>query len=286
MVFVLEILAALLGRISLSSQARLCRVIAFLAYDLLGLRRRVIRGNLDIVFGDSIPESRKAEIGRRSIQSFLQTVFELIGGERIYAQMRMEVLHEERLLAALAEGKGAYGLGIHQGDWEYVLHACSRFGKVNLALKPIGGKKTAAWVRNRRAALKVYEIPRHAEKPAWQLMIECLARGELVGMVVDQRRRKGERVPLFGQEAWTNASLFRLWRQHPAPIVPMSVRRRSVDVHEVLFWEPLQVLDSPEWSEKEFLQQNAIQMNALVEKMILWNPDEYFWMHDRWKDYK
>ncbi len=286
MVWLLKILASILGALSLSRVAWLCDIIAFVCYDILGLRRRVILKNLDIVFGETLSRKQKWEMGRRSIQSFLQTVLELVGGEKLYSQMRMEVLHEERFVGAIAEGRGVYGLGIHQGDWEYVIHGCSRYGKVNMALKPIGGKKTAAWVRDRRFAMNVHEVPRNAGKPAWQLMINCLKRGEIVGMVVDQRRRKGEQVPLFGQTALTNASLFRLWRQHRAPIVPMSIRRKSVDVHEIMFWEPLEVADSPEWSEKEFLRQNAIRMNVLVEKMILWNPEEYFWMHDRWKSYR
>ncbi len=240
--------------------------------------------NLDIAFGDNIPRSEKRKLARSSLASFLETVVEFIFSRHFYPVSQVRFENEEMVHRLLAEGRGVYGLALHQGNWELLCHKASRaFAPLHMALKPVGGPAVASWVRATREHNGVFEIPRKAEKPAWQIIYDVLSRKEIVAFVVDQRRSKGVKVPLFGRECMTNASIFRQWRGFHSPILPVSIRRVGLLSHEVRFWEPFDVLENEAWSEEEFLKANAIKMNVLVEEMIRWNPAEYFWMHDRFK---
>ncbi len=240
--------------------------------------------NIDIAFAERISSSEKRKLARSSLASFLETIIEFIFSRYFYPASTVRFENEEMFHRLLAEGRGVYGLALHQGNWELLCHKGSRaLAPVHMALKPVGGPAVASWVRATRERNGVYEIPRKGEKPAWQIIYDVLHRKEIVAFVVDQRRSKGVKVPLFGRECMTNASLFRQWRGFHSPIVPVSIRRIGLLSHEARFWEPFEVLENEAWSEEEFLKANATKMNRLVEEMILWNPAEYFWMHDRFK---
>jgi KDO2-lipid IV(A) lauroyltransferase len=101
--------------------------------------------------------------------------------------------------------------------------------------------------------------------------------------MVDQRRARGVLVPFFSEPAWTNTGLFYLWKQRPAPIIPITIRRLGLNHHEIEFHEEFVVATNEPWSFDEFVLENTKRMNRCVEALILANPLEYFWMHDRWK---
>ena len=259
-------------------------VLAWIFASALRIRTRVMLKNLDIVYSESVSRTQKKRLARKSMASFLRTIFEFICSPLIYPFARVEFKNLEPVQKILAQGGGVYGLAIHQGNWELLIHkGGASVASLHLALKPVGGARVAGWVRARREKNCVHEIMRNVEKPAWQQINEAISAGAIVGFVMDQRRSKGVNVPLFGRPSLTNASLFRQWRGQKAPIFPLTIRRTGLLSHEGVFWDEFEVWDEPGCSEERFLAENAKRMNVMIEKMILWNPDEYFWMHDRWK---
>jgi KDO2-lipid IV(A) lauroyltransferase len=253
-------------------------------FVVFGIRRRVVFKNLEMAFGGAMPWFAKMRMGKSSVAAFVRTVLEFVFSPLIYPYAEVRFRNLETVTRVLERGKGIYVLAIHQGNWELMCHkGGSSVAKLYLALKPVGGPRIAAWVRNRREKNGVHEVMRDSPVPAWRQINERVSEGALVGFVMDQRRKKGVVSYLFAKPALTNVSLFRQWKDCKAPIFPLTIRRTGLLSHEAVFWDELEVWNEDSASEEEFYKKNAERMNAAVEEMIRWNPNEYFWLHDRWK---
>lgn len=256
-----------------------------LAFDFLRIRRKLVLANLNIAFGDSLSLAEKIRIGRMSYINFLNTTLEFFASKRIYPQIKTSVKNAHYMENALKKDYGVYNLIIHIGNFE-LMAACGAkyWTRVNAVTKPIGKGALAAWVRTRREENGHFEILPGGGHGARQKMIfAALKRKEIVGFMVDQRRNKGILLPFFGKPALTNSSLFQLWKRQKAPIIPAIIRRTGLSSHEYVFFPELEVSVNPAWTDHQFLKENAQKMNTLVEQMILAAPEEYFWLHNRWK---
>lgn len=265
------------------------RIIAFIlgiiAFDILQLRKKIILANLDIAFGNTRTRAEKIQIGRKSYVNFLNTALEFFASKRLYPQLTTVARDSAHMENALKKGLGVYNMAIHIGNFELMAaEAAKHWTHVNAVTKPVGKGEFAAWVRRRREENGISEILPGAEKGSRQKEIyKALDRKEIVGFMVDQRRSKGISLPFFGKPAMTNTSLFRLWKSHRAPIVPTLLRRVGISSYEFLFLPEFEVHEDPAWSEEEFLRENTTRMNLVVEEMIRLAPQEYFWLHKRWK---
>lgn len=264
----------------------LSRVVAFFVFDLLRIRRNLVMKNLERVFGaDSSPLVR-TRIARTSIVNFVLTSIEFFCARWIFKRQTFEFEHAETLDQAIAQGRGVYALVIHSGNFEMMAYAVSkRFRRVFAPVKPVGRGSVAQWVQRNRAAHGLVEIVQDetSEKSRTNRLIDALNQNEIVGFMVDQRRKKGLLVPFFGELAWTNSGLFYLWKAHPAPVVPVTIQRSGLWSHRVTVHQELDVCGVGELKFREFVLENTKRMNQRVEALVAANPSEYFWMHDRWK---
>jgi KDO2-lipid IV(A) lauroyltransferase len=272
---------ALLGARGLRIFATL---LGFLSFDIFRLRRKVIFNNLNIAFGNSFSDKEKLRIARESTRNFILMTLEFFASEKLFPQLKVTLHNREHLDNALKQGIGAYVMGIHMGNIELMCTTGTKeFARTNAVTKPVGSGAVAAWVRKRREGNGEYEILRDGPSAGQRNIFEALDRNELIGFMVDQRRRKGLRVPFFGKPALTNTGLFYLWQQRPSPIIPVMIVRKSLKEHDMHVFPELKVETNPNWTQEEFLERNSTRMNEHVEKMIRMRPEEYFWMHNRWK---
>ena len=281
--YVLSAVAWCFARLPAGLLAGLASCVAFLQFDVLRIRRRVILENLQTAFPDW-SDARRIQAGRGGCRSFFQTVLEFVASERYFDRAEMEVVNKGIMDEALARGGGVYIVCIHMGNWEFLCSRGSRyFNPVSILAKDIGTGEGAKWVTQTRARNGCYVIPRNGEVPAALQIPKLLKAGNIIGFIVDQHKPGGVRVPLFGKPAFTNSGLLQLWMRHPAPILPAIARRVSATKHQMIFLPEFQV-EKPEGAKfKETVVQNTARLNLVVEEMIRMNPDQYFWMHRRWK---
>lgn len=262
----------------------LSQALAFMTFDVFHLRRTVILENLNIVFGDQKGRKEKLQIARLSCAHTFLTFIRFFGSKKIYPRQKIQLVDEHNLHNAVAQGKGAYILGIHIGDFELMGPQGTRyFKKTHVVTKPIGSRAVSKWIRERRADNGEFEIERLQKGMGQQKIFEALDRGEIVGFMVDQRRSKGAKLPFFGRDSMTNTSLFYLWKHRPSPIVPVMMLRTGHNSQNMYFLPPFEVEVREGESESDFLNRNSLRMNQLVESMVLRAPEQYFWMHKRWK---
>jgi KDO2-lipid IV(A) lauroyltransferase len=259
-----------------------------LLYRLAPVRRGVILENLRRVYGEAAPaadlerlaQAHYAHLGRLAWE-FLW--FPWVSDARRAAMARVENL--DLLEAALARGKGVLIVTGHFGNFEVATaaglasypHAQGRFYFVRRPFKP-------KWLddlvtrRFRRAGFGV--LPKRG---GLEGILDRLNAGDLVVFPFDQHasRKDGVMVDFFGHPAGTFRSVAVLALATGAPVVPASSWREAQGRHVLRFEEALAPIEHADTNEA--IRLNTRAYNAALERMIVRHPDQWWWVHRRWK---
>ena len=254
-----------------------------LSFDILKIRRKVILNNLTIAFGETKSLDEKIKIGRKSTISFIRTALELFTAKKLFSRTKYILKNEHIVRELMAKNMGLYAICLHMGNWEYLCHIGStQFAPIHVVVKPIGKGTLAKWVENMRASIGFRLIDRKGRESSTTQIFNALSKKEIIGFIVDQKRPRGEMLPFFGKDASTNNSLAKLWMRKKAPIIPVMIKRIKMDTHEIIFFPEFEMQENKNISIEKNITENTIKMNTVVEEMIRENPEEYFWMHNRW----
>lgn len=264
-------------------------LIGKIIYHILPIRRRVVLANLRLVFGEKAPEREIVRLAQafyahmaRFLIEFLR--FSWLSTARRAALVRVE--NVDAILRAHAQGKGVLVLTGHLGNWELATVAgMANFpqhrGRLHIPRKPLHPAWLDALVtgRFRRAGLGV--LPK---KGALDSILERLAAQDVIVFIFDQYAggRDGIEVEFFGHMAKTFRSLATIALATGAPVVPSATWREPDGQHVLRFEEALPVIecDDPD----EAIRANTRAYNAALERLILRHPEQWFWMHRRWKN--
>ena len=96
-------------------------------------------------------------------------------------------------------------------------------------------------------------------------------------LMIDQRVSEGERVNFFNQEAYTTTIPAQLAKKFNMPIVPIFIERVNDTNFKIKISRPLNFLKS------ESIIDITNKLNTILEGMILKNPGQWIWSHNRWK---
>lgn len=278
----LPLLSSLLSALPLKAVYGISYMLGFIAYRILGIRRRLILKNLDIAFPLEFSRKEKDEIGFQSVVSFLFTELELLASKNGKLSESVTFANEHVLRDILKRGQGAYVLCIHIASWEASAAAINRrIGRSHVIVKKVGGAKTDAFVRELREHNGFLSIKREKKGDAFKAIAGILKRGEAVGFVMDQARPGEPELPFFGRPAKTNTSFAGIWKKIPAPIVPCWSRRTEIGKYELFFGDEIHPIVTGNDQEDNIAQ--SLQFNRVVEDLIRQCPSQYFWLHNRWK---
>ncbi|RPG11749.1 MAG: lipid A biosynthesis acyltransferase [Pelagibacteraceae bacterium TMED170] len=112
-------------------------------------------------------------------------------------------------------------------------------------------------------------------------ILSFLKEGTSIALMIDQRLSEGKKIPFFNKNASTTTLPAQLALKYDCNIVPVSIKRDSNDVFEMEILSPINVTKEND-VEKNKLE-ISLQLNKLLEKMVLNNPDQWIWTHNRWK---
>ena len=101
--------------------------------------------------------------------------------------------------------------------------------------------------------------------------------GSSIALMIDQRVSEGIRSNLFKQEAFTTTLPAQFVKKFKCKIVPIYIERIQDINFKLTIHEPL------EYSNDHSIESITLDLNLLLEKMILKNPDQWIWSHNRWK---
>ena len=98
-----------------------------------------------------------------------------------------------------------------------------------------------------------------------------------IALMIDQRVSEGEKVNFFNQEAYTTTIPAQLAKKFNMPIVPIFIERVNDTNFKIKISEPLNFLKS------DSIKDITSKLNVIIEEMILKNPTQWIWSHNRWK---
>lgn len=185
-----------------------------------------------------------------------------------------------RLNALYKEGKGIIILTAHLGNWE-LMGAYLRLNGCRGAVigRKIYYEKFNQVLLEMRGRIGLQTIFQDA--PAKEFL-KVLKRNEMLGILADQDvdRLDGIFIPFFGKPAYTLTSPVKLALVTEAPIVPTFLVREG-DRYRLLVDEPIRV--EMKGTREETIEEYTRKWSQRVEDKIRKYPDQWVWMHRRWK---
>jgi KDO2-lipid IV(A) lauroyltransferase len=257
-------------------------------YHLFPYRRKIVLGNLRRVFGDVVNDGEIVKLAQSYYAHYARFLGEMIrlpfmSAKRRKAWVRLE--NVDVLLRAHAKGKGILLLTGHVGNFEVSgLAGITQFpqyrGLFHFVRRPLKPRLLNEFVmrRFRRAGFGVL-----GKRGSLDRIIELLRDGAFIVYVFDQHAVKGEgiTVDFFGHPAGTFKSVALLALETGAPVIPAYTWRERDGSHVVRFEEEVPLVTCEDAGEA--IRLNTRAYNAAIERMILAHPEQWIWMHRRWK---
>ena len=117
-------------------------------------------------------------------------------------------------------------------------------------------------------------------------IMELLKDNHLIGILSDQNvaAREGVFVDFFGRPACTGVGLAILALRSGAPVLPVFMARQKSGKYKLIL-KPLVEISRTGDYEKDLLE-NTQRFTKIVEEIVREYPDQWFWIHQRWKTKK
>ena len=96
-------------------------------------------------------------------------------------------------------------------------------------------------------------------------------------LMIDQRVSEGIKADFFNQEALTTTIPAQLVKRFDIPVVPIFIERINDINFKITINKPLN------FSKEISIKDITIELNQILEKMIISNPEQWIWSHNRWK---
>lgn len=285
LISLLELARKAMVRLPHGAVLALGRGIGSLAWALLPASRRLAADQIEAAGIAAGGEARR--LARRNFASLGMTALEWLHSSGWSdTQVRDHVDYENGGAAGevLAAGRGVMAATAHIGNWELMLRAgCLHSGHpIHAVMTPPRDPGLTAWlVREREAAGAKMVL---TDEGALGLL-RHLRRGRLLAALIDQdsTRTRGVFVDFFGRPAYTPLGPGLLARLAGAPLVPVCIRRRADDPrrHVMTLGDPIR--PDPAAEAEADARRMMQEATAVIERWIREAPEQWVWMHDRWR---
>ena len=101
--------------------------------------------------------------------------------------------------------------------------------------------------------------------------------GASIALMIDQRVTEGSECSFFDHKAHTTTIPAQFVKKFKASVVPIYIERVHNDNFNIKVYEVLK------FKEEETIDTITLKLNKILEKMIIKNPDQWIWTHNRWK---
>ncbi len=257
-------------------------------YYLLPFRRRLVLNNMRLVFGRVLSTEEIRRLAQAFYAHFGLFFAEFMRLPFASPAARKRLVRVENLQAvtrAHAEGKGVIFLTGHFGNWEVATVAgIAQFpqfqGVFHFVRRPLKPRWLNDFITRRfqRAGFGTIE-----KRGSIDRILDLMSRGAIVIYVFDQYAsgKEGVVADFLGHPAKTFKSVALLALATGAPVVPASTWREPGGTHVIRFEEKLPLIETEDVSEA--IRLNTQAYNHALERIILRHPEQWIWMHARWR---
>ena len=108
-------------------------------------------------------------------------------------------------------------------------------------------------------------------------ILKLFKNGVSIALMIDQRVSEGIKIKFFNHEAYTTTIPAQLIKKFGCDVIPVHIERNKRYHFNIKFFEPIS------FDKNKNIMQVTLELNQILEKMILKNPDQWIWTHNRWK---
>jgi len=257
-----------------------------LAFLVDSRHRHITLTNLKIAFPD-LRASQRWTMARRAFENLGKTFLEIpglarLGRERAGRRVRYTGVARQEWSRAQREG-GALLLTGHIGNWELMALAFGWEAEAKLAFvaRPLDNPFFDRWLTRLRSRSGNRIIPKRG---ALRGVTRSLREGRFVGLLMDQGAtgRDGVFVDFFGRPAGSSVALAFLAARFRLPVHPVYILRDPSGIgHTVHIGPEVPVVRTGR--KKSDILENTQRFQKVLEGIIREHPEQWFWMHRRWK---
>lgn len=256
------------------------------AFYLVGRQRKKVLNNLRIAWKNEKTGAELEAIARQVFENLALTAVDTIRFPSLTGKNLGEwVVYDDeftRVNRILAKGKGLVILASHIGNWELLAAAFGLMGYGGGAVvgKRIYYEKYNQIITGLRACVNIRTLYRD-ESP--KEMLRVLKNNQILGVLADQdvQSVEGIFVDFFGRPAYTPTAPVKLAMAAQTVMVPVFMIREG-NRYRLIVEEPIEP-QAVKGSKDEAVREYTERWSAVVERYIRKYPEQWVWMHDRWK---
>jgi len=277
---IVRLFAAMPRRIAYPTAKTLAR----LGFHLARRQRRAGLRNLQMAFPE-LSRSAREEILRGSFENLGRLLVEFTHlPELNKGNICRFVVHDglENYLEGLRRGRGVIFMTAHFGAWELSSFAHAVYGyPLRFVVRPIDNTRVERLISTYRTRSGNIPIERRS---AARDILKALRQNEAVGILFDQNTTRSEGVfaEFFGIPAATTPALALFALRTGAAVVPgFLIWDASLRKHRLRLDPPVQLIETGNL-DHDVLENTKI-FNKILEAYIRAYPDQWLWIHRRWK---
>ena len=258
--------------------------LARVAFHIDKKHRRIIRQNMQFVYGDDVDEKFVEEVGLYGYQSLALNFLYTIEGRYITLdELRKKVTFEnvEHIEKAQAEGRPIVFVTAHHGEWELIGSATSAFLEpIMIIYKKMSNPYFQEYLLGSRAKVRMSYAERHG---ALKALVRQMKEKKATALLIDTniRKRDGIIVDFLGKPTRQITTPAYLGRKFNAALIPGVARTEDHEHYTITFFPEIEVQKTDD--EKADILDATQKMTNWLTEIIYEDPKYWFWMHRRWK---
>ncbi len=254
--------------------------IGFLCYYLLRRERSRAVRHLGLAFGNR-ESSWIRRTARRNFIHLGKALLEVMLMSPRHLSRLVDLDGEENLQKALAQKRGVIWVTGHIGNWELMAQKVAQRYALSVIAAPIEPEPVNDMIVALRAGMGVRTILRSRPGAAKEL-IRAFRENRILGILIDQDTDvESAFVDFFGRPAWTPTAAASMAIKFGAPIVFGYIQRGRGGRHRIAVEGPLPLAVTDD-TDKDIIA-NTAMLTKKIEHVVQQNPEQWVWMHRRWR---
>jgi KDO2-lipid IV(A) lauroyltransferase len=264
---------------------RLAGGLAWLIHRVDRRHRLVADDNLRHAFPEGLDEARRERMVRAVYRHFCTLLIEIVhlprklhpGNWRHY----LELTGGRVIVDALLSGRPLLLVTGHFGNWEMAGYALGLFGfRTHAIARELDNPYLDAFLRRFRERTGQRVLAKHGD---FDQMQELLTNNGVLATLADQDAgQRGQFVDFFGRPASTHKAVALLALKYNVPLLVIGVPKVGEPMRYQVVAEDL--IRPEEYADRpDAVRAITARFTAALERVIRTAPEQYFWLHRRWK---
>ena len=239
--------------------------------------RKIIDKNLDI-FSSRASNINKQKISSQMWKNYGMTFIEYIFLKKFrFNESHIKIKGKENIYENLKNNKPVIFVSGHFANFELMAMEITKMNiKLASIYRPLNNKFLNPFMEHIR---EKYVCNKQIKKGinGVREVIDYVKKDYSIALMIDQRVSEGEKINFFGKEALTTTLPAQLAKKYNLDIIPVYIERVKNNNFLIEFQKPV---NPKNFGNKLELSK---ELNKVLEKMILKNPGQWIWSHNRWK---